>query len=208
MNEMYRHFLKLIPDWLKDGGNFDVVIRLVDGTSYAIDAKKFWENECGDTDNGYVTVNFTENSNRIAFVPFDKIVAMELREGEAPKLSSQDELIRKTRNVRLRDLDLTIRALNVLHAMDIDSVDKLLRCTERFLFSTRNMGRKSLYQIEECLDKMGYKLGMLPPYWVDVYGTSALMSDNSWKRFRTTEEAEHFIETENAKIFSSESKEK
>lgn len=61
-------------------------------------------------------------------------------------------------NVRLSDLDLTVRARKGLVGMDINSIEHLCRCTPGQFLERRNFGVTSLICLREELAKHGLHL--------------------------------------------------
>lgn len=132
------------------------------------------------------------------------IIEQVLNDRESKKVDNPGapELIVRTRGISTDALHLSMRSFNGLKSHEIESLEDLLRCTRKFLGKyIRNLGNKSLNEIEERLEEMGYKLGSLPPFWVIHYGTSAVMSDDSAeKSFFSYREAREFCNRENEKI--------
>lgn len=58
-------------------------------------------------------------------------------------------------------LEISVRSFNCLKHSDIDTIGQLVQKTEYELSHTKNMGRKSLNEIKDVLDKMGLRLGMM-----------------------------------------------
>ncbi|MGC9128952.1 MAG: DNA-directed RNA polymerase subunit alpha [Acidithiobacillus sp.] len=63
------------------------------------------------------------------------------------------------------DLELTVRSANCLKAEDIFYIGDLVQKTEQELLKAPNLGRKSLTEIKEVLDKNGLSLGMRIENW-------------------------------------------
>lgn len=63
------------------------------------------------------------------------------------------------------DLELTVRSANCLKAEDIFYIGDLVQKTEQELLKAPNLGRKSLTEIKEVLDKNGLTLGMRIENW-------------------------------------------
>ena len=57
-------------------------------------------------------------------------------------------------------LDLTVRASNCLNNANIKIIGELVSKTESRMLKYRNFGKKSLDEIKEKLDKLGFELGM------------------------------------------------
>ena len=56
------------------------------------------------------------------------------------------------------NLELTIRSQNCLRAEGINAITQLQRCTASRLLKIPNLGRKSLKEIIQAMDSLGYKL--------------------------------------------------
>ncbi len=63
------------------------------------------------------------------------------------------------------DLELTVRSANCLKAEDIFYIGDLVQKTEHELLKAPNLGRKSLTEIKEILEKNGLSLGMRLENW-------------------------------------------
>ncbi len=66
-------------------------------------------------------------------------------------------------NKKVEDLELHIRTLNVLKALNIDTIRDLVQRTEFEMLRQPNFGRKSLNEIKEVLNSMSLYLGMEVP---------------------------------------------
>lgn len=77
--------------------------------------------------------------------------------------------------IRIEELDLSVRSQNCLKAENIVYVGDLLSLSEHKMLATPNFGRKSLSEIKEVLNSMGYDFGMTIPNWppqnIDKYLT-------------------------------------
>ena len=62
----------------------------------------------------------------------------------------------------LENLQLSVRARNCLRTLNIDSVEKLVLLRGEDILKVKNMGKKSLNEIKEALEKHGLALGMKP----------------------------------------------
>ena len=62
--------------------------------------------------------------------------------------------------IEVWDMAISVRAFNCLKSMDIDTVGELVSFTKSQLIKCRNMGRKSLAEIIEWLDRNKLTLGM------------------------------------------------
>lgn len=61
---------------------------------------------------------------------------------------------------RLVDYDLPVRTLNVMKSYDIETVGELVSHTRDEIGNFRNLGRKSVYQLDDFLGQLGLKWGM------------------------------------------------
>lgn len=68
-----------------------------------------------------------------------------------------------TLDTKIDDLDISVRAYNVLKNMNIKTVADLIQCTEKQLMRERNFGRRSLNELKFMLAMHGYELGMALP---------------------------------------------
>ncbi|MBX3374320.1 MAG: DNA-directed RNA polymerase subunit alpha [Phycisphaeraceae bacterium] len=84
--------------------------------------------------------------------------------------SVDDDLVRKL-NMRIEDLDLSVRALNCLSSAHVRTVADLVRQEEQALLSVRSFGRTSLREVKRKLEEMGLSLGMALPEGVDLTPT-------------------------------------
>ncbi len=73
----------------------------------------------------------------------------ELKEFLASKLDS-----------RIVDLNISIRALNVLKSINCNTLRDVIKLSPKEIFETRNCGKKTLAEIIECLKDEGLELGM------------------------------------------------
>ncbi|MBT8486421.1 MAG: DNA-directed RNA polymerase subunit alpha [Phycisphaerales bacterium] len=82
---------------------------------------------------------------------------------EASAAASVDEdLIRKL-NMRLADLDMSVRASNCLESAQINTVAELVQKDEPELLSVRSFGKTSLREVKRRLEELGLSLGMQLP---------------------------------------------
>jgi hypothetical protein len=66
----------------------------------------------------------------------------------------------KNLNIKIEDLELSIRVMNALIQNDIKTVGDLVQKTRDELIRIPNFGRKSLNEIKEVLSSMSLELGM------------------------------------------------
>lgn len=72
--------------------------------------------------------------------------------------------------IRITDLDLSVRCINLLRAYSIRTVEELVQCKAEDLLSGRNFGRKSLAEIEQWLASKGLFLGMTDDDMLNYHG--------------------------------------
>jgi DNA-directed RNA polymerase subunit alpha len=86
-----------------------------------------------------------------------------LEEGEAISEqigTAKEEEMTSVLDIRVEDLDLSMRSTNCLHAAGIQKVEELVIKSENDMLKYRNFGRKSLIELTEKLDSMGLRFGM------------------------------------------------
>lgn len=84
-----------------------------------------------------------------------------------------EELIRKL-NMRVQDLDMSVRATNCLESADINTVAELVQRPEAELLTVRSFGKTSLREVKRRLEEMGLSLGMGLPDGFQVESSSAI----------------------------------
>ena len=65
-------------------------------------------------------------------------------------------------DVKVDQLDLSMRSINCLRAAGIATVEELVLKSENDMLKYRNFGRKSLIELTEKLEKLGLRFGMTP----------------------------------------------
>ena len=73
-----------------------------------------------------------------------------------------EELIRKL-NMRIADLDMSVRASNCIESAALTTVAELVQKTEADLLSVRSFGKTSLREVKRRLEEIGLHLGMELP---------------------------------------------
>jgi DNA-directed RNA polymerase subunit alpha len=86
-----------------------------------------------------------------------------IREMNGPDSVEKDELD----DIPIRDMNLSVRAVNVLKILGVRTVGELVNMTENDLMKCRCMGKKSLLEIKESLGKMDLSLRMSPFFIVN-----------------------------------------
>lgn len=61
---------------------------------------------------------------------------------------------------KIKDIKFSRRVLNALHSAGIDTVSDIVLINKIELTKIRNLGKKSIYEIEDVLEDMGLRLGM------------------------------------------------
>jgi DNA-directed RNA polymerase subunit alpha len=60
----------------------------------------------------------------------------------------------------IEELDLSVRSYNCLKRAGINTVQELITKTEEDMMKVRNLGRKSLEEVQEKLEELGLGLRM------------------------------------------------
>jgi DNA-directed RNA polymerase subunit alpha len=68
-------------------------------------------------------------------------------------------------NIKIDDLELSVRSANCLKAENIIYLADLVQKTEAEMLKTPNFGRKSLEEIKVILNSLGLSLGMKIDNW-------------------------------------------
>ena len=68
--------------------------------------------------------------------------------------------LKKLLNMRVNEIELSVRAANCLNNANITTVGQLAMKTESEMLKYRNFGKKSLNEIKEKLSALGLTLGM------------------------------------------------
>lgn len=63
-------------------------------------------------------------------------------------------------NTRLCEFNLTIRCMNILRAEGIDTLEDLVRCRRTDLLKFRNLGKKTLAELDDLLESLNLSFGM------------------------------------------------
>jgi predicted RNase H-like nuclease (RuvC/YqgF family) len=81
-----------------------------------------------------------------------------IREIEASDVSKDENYNRKAFSILIKNTRLSVRALCMCRAADINNLGELMNCTAYDLIRFRNCGKKTLKEIREMLDSYGLKL--------------------------------------------------
>ena len=101
------------------------------------------------------------------FVQYFELGDDRISEEAAAAAAMDDELIRKL-DMRIEELDLTVRARNCLDSARIETVGELISKTDQDLLSVRSFGRTSLREVKRRLEELGLTLGTPLPEGYEV----------------------------------------
>ena len=73
-------------------------------------------------------------------------------------IMENDELCKKL-NTKLYECGLSVRALNCLRSVDVETVADLIKCRKTDLLKCRNFGKKSMIELDELVESMGFSFG-------------------------------------------------
>ena len=109
--------------------------------------------------------------------PFVQLTSLgsQLVSAEAAQGANIDrELIRKL-DMRVQDLEMSVRATNCLESANIDTVAELVIKTESDLLAVRSFGKTSLREVKRRLEEMNLSMGMQLPegYQIEKAGAPA-----------------------------------
>ncbi|NOY88080.1 MAG: DNA-directed RNA polymerase subunit alpha [FCB group bacterium] len=90
------------------------------------------------------------------FIHLDEEIMVE----EEPEVDEEVVRIRNLLNMRVDELELSVRSSNCLRAANIQTIKDLVTKTESEMLKYRNFGRKSLNEISSILDEMDLSFGM------------------------------------------------
>lgn len=91
----------------------------------------------------------------------DKKIALESAvESDSKELDEESLRMRHLLLTKLSDIGLSVRAYNCLKAADIDTFADLVSHSRNELMKFRNFGKKSLYEIDQIVEKMKLEFGM------------------------------------------------
>ena len=87
-------------------------------------------------------------------------IEQEMEVAEEEKIDEEILRIRNLLNMRVDELELSVRSSNCLHAANIVTLEDLVRKTESEMLRYRNFGRKSLNELNGILSELGLSFGM------------------------------------------------
>ena len=99
----------------------------------------------------------------------DERITLEADEIAQTETYDEESLhMRQLLKTKLIDMDLSVRALNCLKAVEVDTLGDLVSFNKNDLMKFRNFGKKSLTELEELVDVKGLNFGMdLSKYKLD-----------------------------------------
>jgi len=97
-------------------------------------------------------------------------IARKVLESGLNDTRKEENIMENYLNKKVEDLELHIRTLNVLKALNIDTIRDLVQRTENEMLKQPNFGRKSLNEIREVLNSMSLYLGMEVPEQINGSG--------------------------------------
>ena len=107
------------------------------------------------------------------FVQVDQLGREQVSAEASAAASVDEDLIRKL-NMRVNDLDMSVRAGNCLESAQIRTVAELVQREENDLLSVRSFGKTSLREVKRRLEEMGLSLGMELPEGYSVEQTTTI----------------------------------
>lgn len=90
------------------------------------------------------------------FIKMDKEIEMV----EEEVVDEETLKIRNLLNMRVDELELSVRSSNCLRAANIQTLEELVTKTESEMLKYRNFGRKSLSELQQVLEDLGLHFGM------------------------------------------------
>lgn len=84
----------------------------------------------------------------------------EMEIAEEEKIDEEILRVRNLLNMRVDELELSVRSSNCLHAANIVTLEDLVRKSESEMLRYRNFGRKSLNELNGILSELGLSFGM------------------------------------------------
>lgn len=83
----------------------------------------------------------------------------EMEEEERIKYITEHDRVLKLYATRLVDCNISVRSLNCLKSLDIDTIGDLCKASKTDLLKARNFGKKSLSELDDFLDSKGLTFG-------------------------------------------------
>ena len=73
-------------------------------------------------------------------------------------VEKEEDKKEKVLDMTIEELDLSVRSYNCLKRAGINTVEELTQKTEEDMMKVRNLGKKSLEEVEQKLDALGLSL--------------------------------------------------
>ena len=97
-----------------------------------------------------------QHSIQIGLDEYDQLITDFNEKFNVYEIKSQHKI---PQDLKIEDLQLSLRLANCLSNMNVVYLHELLKYTETDLLRTKNFGRKSLNEIKEVLEEYNCKLG-------------------------------------------------
>ena len=111
-------------------------------------------------ENGELKDGIASLSKELKFQREEEAKLRELDERERIEQFIATDAQLKRFKIRLVDCNLSVRALNGLKAADCDTIGDLCKLHKTDLLRYRSIGKKTLTECEDLLDRMGFSFGM------------------------------------------------
>ena len=131
-------------------------------TNYDKLTLEVWTNGAIDPEMALVEAAKILRKHLNPFVQYFEIGDETVSEAAAAATAVDEELLRKL-EMRIADLDLSVRANNCLESANIKTVGELVEMPESDLLKIRAFGKTSLREVKRKLVDMGLQLGMNAP---------------------------------------------
>lgn len=79
----------------------------------------------------------------------------EMEEEERIRVITEHDRVLKLYATRLVNCNISVRSLNCLKSLDIDTIGDLCKCSKTYLLKARNFGKKSLNELVDFLEEKG-----------------------------------------------------
>ena len=82
----------------------------------------------------------------------------ECENAKVPMTETLKESTNKTEDLTIEELDFSVRSYNCLKRAAINTVGELIKKSDEDMMKVRNLGRKSLEEVIQKLNELGYSL--------------------------------------------------
>lgn len=83
-------------------------------------------------------------------------------------VSEKDRAVYEALNIKLFDLNLSVRVLHCLKSADLETFGDLVKCQKIDIYKCRNFGMKSLAELDDLLEAMSKSVGVRFYFGMDV----------------------------------------